>query len=155
MRNLVFMGLLDAVTGGGGLGNLLQQIQGGRHDQIDPQAAWDGFHQANGQMSPEQMRSSAEQAYTQMSPEQRAQLAQLLQERARGQDFNSPALQSPNLQDPSQLATATSELHRQDPGLLGQLLGGGGGAAGLLQNPIAKIAMGLLAAKAITSLQRR
>jgi hypothetical protein len=39
--------------------------------------------------------------------------------------------------------------------LLGQLLGGGGGASGLLGNPIAKIAMGMLAAKAIGSLGRR
>jgi hypothetical protein len=151
-----WMGLLDAITGGqGGLGGLLQQLQGGRHEDIDHQAAWDGYHQASGQLSPDQMQTSAEQAFAQMSPEQRAQLAQILQDRARQQDLNTPGLQSPNLHEPGQLAAVAGDLHRQDPGLFGQLLGGGGGASGLLGNPVAKIAMGLLAAKAITSLQRR
>ena len=151
------MGFLDTVTGGQGgglLGGLLKQLQTGNPENIDHQAAWDGYHQATSQLSPEQVQSSAQQAFSEMSPEQRAQLSEQLQKGARQQDFNLPNAEAANPQDPAQLAALAGHLHRQDPGLFGQLLGGGGGAAGLLNNPVAKIAMGLLAAKAITSLRK-
>jgi len=63
------------------------------------------------------------------------------------------------------LAQLLSGLHQQQPGLLGQLLGGsgaggllggggGGGAGGVLGNPLAKAALGGIAAMAAKRMLR-
>jgi hypothetical protein len=53
-------------------------------------------------------------------------------------------------QDPRMLAQVTSRMERQQPGIRGQLLGGGGGGAdGMLDNPLAKAALAGVAAMAI------
>ena len=59
------------------------------------------------------------------------------------------------LQDAGYLAQATGRLHQQQPGILGQLLGGalggggGGGNQGMLESPIAKAALAGIAAMAV------
>ena len=52
------------------------------------------------------------------------------------------------LQDPPSLAQATGRLYQQEPGLLGQLLGGGGGGTDVLSHPLAKAALAGIAAMA-------
>ena len=58
-------------------------------------------------------------------------------------------------QDPGYLAQVTGQMHQQQPGILGQLLGsalgggGGGGSQSMLESPIAKAALAGVAAMAV------
>ena len=57
------------------------------------------------------------------------------------------------LEDPDYLAGATTQLRGRDPGLLDSLVGGvlgGGSAGGLLSSPIARAAIGGIAAMAVS-----
>ncbi len=68
-----------------------------------------------------------------MSPQERMQFAQYLRQRAQQQNVDVPDLNrdgiDDRLQDPAYLAQVTSRLHQQQPGMLGQLLGGATGGA--------------------------
>jgi hypothetical protein len=56
-------------------------------------------------------------------------------------------------QDSGYLAQQATQLHEQQPGLLGQLLGGGGGggSGGVLANPAVKAALSGIAAMAVSN----
>ncbi len=63
-------------------------------------------------------------------------------------------------QDPGYLSQVTGRMHQQQPGMLGQLLGGGGGHQGggmgeMLDNPLAKAAIGGIAAIAVKNMMGR
>src|ERR671910_146604 len=97
---------------------------GARYEQVAPQ------------LSPDVYRQSAQDVFAQLTPEQRMQLGQQLIQSARqgGQDFpdvNGDGIDD-RLQDPHFLAHKATQVHQQQPGLLGGLLGGGaaGGALG-------------------------
>ena len=100
-------------------------------------------------------QESAQEAFSRLSPQQRLQLGQHLQQQTRQQGYNVPDLNQDGiddrLQDPAYLAQATGQLHQQQPGILGDLLGGGSGGGGqsMLQSPIAKAALAGIAAMAV------
>jgi hypothetical protein len=82
------------------------------------------------------------------------------QQQARQQGVDVPDLNrdgvDDRLQDPASLAQVTGQLHQQQPGLIGQLLGSGGvpGAGGsgvgqVLASPLAKAALAGIAAVAV------
>ncbi|MDP9369882.1 MAG: hypothetical protein M3Q03_16695 [Chloroflexota bacterium] len=100
-----------------------------------------------GQLPPQEYEESAAEAFQRLSPQERMQVAQLLQQRAGGQ-FG--AFQG---DDPRELARMTSQYRQQDPGGLAALFGGGGGGGGgmgdMLSNPLAKAALGGIAAIAM------
>ena len=73
---------------------------------------------------PETMQRAAEQAFARMDPDQRAQFAQYLQQQGGGR------MQGQFGSDPRQLAGMVSQVHRQDPGGLASLFGGGGSSGG-------------------------
>jgi hypothetical protein len=84
------------------------------------------------------------------------QLAQYLQQQAQQQNVPFPHQGGTEaFQDPGYLAQVTGQMHQQQPGILGQLLGsalgGGGGAGGqsMLDSPIAKAALAGIAAMAV------
>ncbi len=125
-----------------------------RYQQVAPNVPSDVYMQA------------AEQAFARLSPEQRMQFAQQLQQRANQQGLNYPNLNRPsndeNFQDPRYLAQTVTNMHQQQPGLLGQLFGGGSGGSSsggsqsgvapekqLLSNPVAKAALAGIAAMAL------
>ncbi len=100
---------------------------------------------------------SAEEALARMSAQERVEFARHLQQRSRQQsldfpDFNQDGIDD-RYQDPRMLAQVTSRMEQQQPGILGQLLGGGGGAGGgagsMLENPLAKAALAGVAAMAV------
>src|ERR687897_1729104 len=105
-----------------------------------PQAVTDAeaasrYEQVAPQLPPDVYQQSAQDVFAQLTPQQRMQLGQQLIQSARqgGQDFpdvNGDGIDD-RLQDPDFLAQKATQVHQQQPGLLGGLLGGGsGGAAG-------------------------
>ncbi len=105
-----------------------------------------------------------------MTPQQRLQFGQQLIQSAQQQGHSFPDVNKDGiddrLQDPDYLARTTARLDQQQPGLLGQLLGGlsGGGHAagshasgghgssggGMLSNPLAKGVLGGIAAYGVS-----
>ena len=155
-----------------GMDMLAQMLGGGQNRQqyqdfvnrYDTGAPWDGisdqearsrYQQVAPQLSPEMYQESAQEAFSRLTPQQRLQLGQHLQQQTRQQGYNVPDLNrdgiDDRLQDPAYLAQATVQLQQQQPGILGDLLGGGNGAGGqsMLQSPIAKAAMAGIAAMAV------
>jgi hypothetical protein len=119
---------------------------GGPHQQQDhrdylnrfrqgPQAVSDQeaaarYEQVAPQLPPDVYQQSAQDVFAQLTPQQRMQLGQQLIQSARqgGQDFpdvNGDGIDD-RLQDPNFLAQKATQVHQQQPGLLGGLLGGGG-----------------------------
>ena len=122
------------------------QQQQDHEDYLDrfrrgPQAVTDAeaaarYEQVAPQLPPDVYRQSAQDVFAQLTPQQRMQLGQQLIQSARqgGQDFpdvNGDGIDD-RLQDPNFLAHKATQVHQQQPGLLGGLLGGGaaGGAPG-------------------------
>ena len=99
---------------------------------------------------------SAQEAFARLSPQERREFALYLQQRARQQNLQYPEFdqfdRDDHYQDPGMLARVTSGLHQQQPDLLGQLLGGGGGLGG---NPLGKAAMAGIAAMAMKKFMGR
>ena len=104
-----------------------------------PQAITEGeaqarYQQVAPQMPPDVYQQSAQDVFTQLTPEQRMQLGQQLIQQARHQGQSFPDVNGDGiddrLQDPNFLAQKTTQVHQQQPGLLGQLLGGGGAGGG-------------------------
>ena len=151
------MDLLGQLLGGGQRREEYQDFvnrydTGAPWDGISDQEAYSRYQQVAPQLPPQMYQESAQEAFSRLTPQQRLQLGQHLQQQTRQQGYNVPDLNrdgiDDRLQDPAYLAQATGQLHQQQPGLLGDLLGGGGGQ-GMLQSPIAKAALAGIAAVAV------
>jgi len=161
------MDLLQQILGGGQQRQQYQDFstryeQGAPWDGIDDREAYDRYQQVAPQLPPQLYQESAQEAFARLTPQQRLQLGQYLQHQAQQQGLSS--FQDRNqdgiddrYQDPGYLAQATSHLEQQQPGILGQLLGGAlgggssrsGGGQGMLESPVAKAAMAGIAAMAV------
>ena len=132
-----------------------------RYDQgppwagISDQEAVNRYQQVATRLPPDMYQQSAEEAFARMSPQERQEFARHLQQRSQQQgapfpDFNRDGIDD-RYQDPRMLAQVTSRMEQQQPGILGQLLGGGGGggAGSMLDNPLAKAALAGVAAMAV------
>jgi hypothetical protein len=129
------MGLLDQLAGGGGGGPASQFTdfisryeQGAPHEGLDDQETLDRYNDVAGEVDPETYESAAQESFSKMDPDSRSQFASLLQERAAASGYDPGYDGQSN--DPRSLARMTSQVHSQDPGLLGSLLGGGGAMPG-------------------------
>ena len=149
----------------------------GRYEQGAPwtnfsgDEAYERYQQVAQHAPPEVYQQSAEQAFSRMDPSQRAEIAQMLQQqRGQGGGYND---------DPRELARYATQYQQQNPGGLGGLFGGGGGAGGglggmlgsvvgggqqrsggsgmgeMLNNPMAKAALGGIAAMAIKQMMNK
>ena len=151
--------------------------QGAPYDGISDDEAYGHYQQISGQIPPDVYQQSAQEAFSRMGPQERIQFGQHLQQQARQQGIHDSAWDEDDnqYQDPGYLAQVTSRLDQQQPGMLGQLLGGGGGGGlmgggggllggtntgmggvlggggggGMLANPLAKAALGGIAAMAM------
>ena len=132
----------------------------GRYEQGPPYAgisdeeAYHNYRQVAGRLPPQDYEESAAEAFQRLSPQERMQFAQLLQQRA-GDRFGGV-----RGDDPRQLAQAVAQYRQQDEGGLASLLGGGGGGGGggmgdLLSHPLAKAALGGVAAIAMKKMLDR
>jgi hypothetical protein len=111
----------------------------------------------SGQVPHDVYKEAAEEAFRKLSAEERIEFVRQVQARGRDQNVDLADLdmdsQPDAYQDPGRLAAATAEVQQKKPDLLGQLLGGGGG--GLIDNPIAKAALGGIAAMAAKKVLNR
>lgn len=158
--------------------------QGSPYEGYDDHEAVQRYQQVTQGMSPQMYQESAEEAFSRMSPQERMQFGQHLQQQAQQQgmgghfqDINRDGVDD-RLQDPRYLAQVTGQMEQQQPGILGQLLGSGGGAGGalgalgasggmgglmgggggagnMLSNPLAKAALGGIAAIAARKMMDR
>ena len=154
------MDMLGQLLGGGQRREEYQDFvnrydTGAPWDGISDQEAYSRYQQVAPQLPPQMYQESAQEAFSRLTPQQRLQLGQHLQQQTRQQGYNVPDLNrdgiDDRLQDPAYLARATGQLHQQQPGILGDLLGGGGGGGGqgMLQSPVAKAALAGIAAVAV------
>ena len=141
--------------------DLLQNLLGGQQrpdlddfvGRYDRGAPWDGisddeavsrYRQVAPHLPPQMYEESARDAFSRLTPQQRVEFGRYLRERARGRgaqfsDFDDD--RDDRFEDAGALAGMTSRMHREQPGMLDQLLGGGG-------NPLAKGALAGIAAMA-------
>ena len=165
------MDMLAQLLGGGQQRQQYQDFvdrydQGAPWDGIDDREAYDRYSEVAPRIPPQVYQESAQEAFSRLSPQQRMQLGRYLQQQARQQGLPSQDLNRDGIddrfQDPGFLAQATGRLEQQQPGILGQLLGGGGGAGpggmgtggglgggGMLESPIAKAALAGITAMAV------
>ena len=155
------MNMLEQLLGGGQQQQEYQEFtqrydQGAPWQGISDQEAYNRFQQVAPQLPPEMYQQSAQQAFARLDPQQRVQLAQYLQQQAQQQNVQFPHQGGMEaFQDPGYLAQVTGQMHQQQPGILGQLLGGALGAGGgagsqsMLDSPIAKAALAGIAAMAV------
>jgi hypothetical protein len=137
--------------------DFISRYEQGPIDQgYDDHEAYEHFQQVSGQLDPDTFQRAAEQTFSRMDPQQRSQFAQTLQQQYGGQFGGNIS------HDPRDMAGMVARVHRQDPGgiaslfgggidrdggggLLGGLLGGGGMPGGTL----GKVALGGIAAYAM------
>jgi hypothetical protein len=137
--------------------------QGSPWDSISDDEAVDRYSQVATRVPPDVFQQSAQESFSRLSPQQRMELGQYLQQQApqHGVQFGG-GVPEDQLQDAGLLAQMTGQIHRQQPNLLAQILGGGPGSPGagmgnrsgglggsMLASPIAKAALGGIAAMAV------
>jgi hypothetical protein len=123
-------------------------------------APWEGFTQDEalhnytqvaGRLSPQQYEEAASDAFGRMSREERRELRRAMRQRGgAGMGFDDD-----DRDDPREMARAAAMYRQQQPGGLAGLFGMGGGQqqsgglGGMMDNPLAKVAMGGIAAMAM------
>ncbi len=151
--------------------------EGAPYDRISDEEAMNHYAEVAPNLSDDEHRDSAREAFSRMDPEERTQFGQQLREQAYEQghgDFidRDHDGQDDRFQDPDYLAQMTGRMHREQPdmlgsliggmmggggtGLMGGMMGGGGmsgshgasGGSGMMGNPVAKAAMSGIAAMA-------
>lgn len=155
------MNFLNDLMGGGQQQQDYQDFVN-RYEQGHPSEGYDDgevadrYQQVTSQLSPDEYQDAAQQSFDRMSPDERTQFGQQLQQHAQNQGYSNPDLDQAGdeqLQDSGFLAQMTGQMHQEQPGMLGQLLGGGGtgglggmlggdqSGSGLMGNPMAKSAL--------------
>ncbi len=118
---------------------LVTAREGAPYDRISDEEAMSRYAEVAPNLSDDEYHESAREAFSRMDPEERAQFGQQLREQADQQGYGDfidrdHDGQDDRFQDPDYLGQVTSRMHREQPDMLGSLLGGmmGGGGAGLL-----------------------
>jgi hypothetical protein len=130
--------------------------QGSPYDGIDDDEAVQRYEEITPNLSDSDYEESAAAAFSKLSPEERREFGNYMRQRAQQRgitDFDGDGIDD-RLEDPGELAKRTSQLRKQDPNILEQLMGKGG-TGGPLDNPIAKVAFAGIAAFAASKLMGR
>ena len=153
--------LMEVLTGGGGRRKEYEDFV----ERYDRGAPWEGieddeaksrYDEVSSHLSDDDYELSAREAFERLDPKQRKEMARLLREQGRKRDVDLAEFDQDDddrLSDPEQLARMTRHVRKQQPGGLGALLGGGG-AGGMLGNPLAKAALAGIAAMAAKRVMR-
>ena len=138
---------------------------GSPFEGYDPDVALHNYQSVSQRLSPQEYEEAAAEAFSRMGPQERMQFAQMMQQRGGGQFGNFQG------DDPRELARMTSRFKQQNPGGIAALFGMGGGGGGdllssrrggggggglddLMGNPLAKAALGGIAAMAMKKMMR-
>jgi hypothetical protein len=122
---------------------LIGAVERGDYQSIDGTRALAHFERLTREMHPVQFLEVAREALGYLSRPQRLALGELLQARARYTELIAPTLTKAGLQDPNDFALALQALHREDPELVGRLLG-----SEFRDLPVMKLTLAALAAVA-------
>jgi hypothetical protein len=127
------VGLLDELTGGGQPQQEYQDFvsrydQGAPYDNISDDEAQQRHAELAQQLPSDDYRQAAEGAFGDLSDADRTQVGQQLAEHAQTQGVERSQLDGASQGDPTSMAQLAGMLHGQAPGLLGEVLGGGGNA---------------------------
>ena len=149
------MDLFRDLTSGGKQEEYKDYIQryetGHPAEGVSDEEVLDRYEQVGAKVPADVHEEAAKEAFGRLSPQERQELVRQIQEGARSKNLDMRDLdldgQPDSYEDPERLAQAATRIQQKDPGLLGQLLGGGG-AGGLMNNPIAKGALAGIAAMA-------
>ncbi|MGH2447964.1 MAG: hypothetical protein ACRDFS_05110 [Chloroflexota bacterium] len=142
------------------LQNFVQQYESGHAAQnCSDQEVAKHYSNVAAQLPQDRWENAAKKSYQNMTPQQRAQFGQWLQNQTGGGKHGGAQYQqtlngasSQKLQDPGFLTQLTGQLHQQQPGILGQLLGQSAGSGG---NPVARAALSGITAIAAKELFNR
>ena len=146
------MSIFESLKSGGGRRDEVEDFVS-RYDQGEP---WEGISddeavsrhdELASELSEDEYEEVARESFERLSPQQRKQLGRELRQQARQRRVRAPEVDDDDdekLADAGMLAKLTSRVHGQAPGLVGQLLGGGG----MKGNPLVKGALGGIAATA-------
>lgn len=127
------MGLLDELTGSGQVQQDYQDFvnrydQGASYDGISQDEALQRHDELAQQLSPDDYQQAAQGSFANMADDERSQLGQQLMSQAQDQGIDTSHLGSAAQGDPSAMGGLAGMLHQEAPGMLGQVLGGGGQA---------------------------
>lgn len=103
--------------------------------------------QVAGHLSNDEYQHAAMAAFERMSPEQRKQFRHTIDRRMAQHPGHKQHGQGGGGHGAGELASLVGGLHAQDPGMIGNLLGGGGGGGPM--GSIGKMALGGIAAMAV------
>ncbi|CAA9586862.1 MAG: hypothetical protein AVDCRST_MAG19-4971 [uncultured Thermomicrobiales bacterium] len=145
--------------------DFVNRYETGRPEEgYSDEEAYQNFRQVAGRLSPQEFEESASETFGRLSPQERRQLKRQMRERGGGRiDLRD----DDDDDDPRQLARAAARYRDQDEGGLASLFGFGGGGGGdllsssrgggggMLDNPLAKVAMGGIAAMAMKKMINR
>ncbi len=163
------MSFLQNLMGGGQQRQEFEDFAN-RYDQGHPSEGYDDdevinrYQQVAPHLSPQDYQMAAQQSFSRMSPQERMQFGQYMQQQAKQRGYHDQAWDEDDnmYQDPGYLSQVTGRMEQQQPGVLGQLLGGGGGGGGamggmgnMLGNPLAKAALAGVAAVAAKNMMNR
>ena len=130
------MGLLDQLLSGGQDRDRFDDFTR-RYDKGAPDEGYDDdevqghYRQLDNEIDDDTYQASARDAFARMQPEERSQFGSMLRGAARDRGHNDLDEQYDQYgDDPDSLAKYAGRARRQDPDLLGSLLGGGSGAGG-------------------------
>jgi hypothetical protein len=149
------MGLLESVLNDPATQQRVQDFigrydHGAPADGIGDQEALEHHQQLAAAASPQEYQQAAQDAFARLGTEDRAQLGQQFQGAAASRGLNLQNLLGGSLgslSEPGALAQVAGALQRQQPGLLGELLGGGSpGGGSTLASPAVRAALGGIAA---------
>jgi hypothetical protein len=158
------MGILDELLGGGDRQRdyadfVKRYEQGHASEGYSDQEVVQRYSDVAHAVPPDQYAQAAQEALARLSPEERAAFVKMLQERAQARGTDLPPQVAP---DPRGLGDILTNLHKT-PGLLRDLLGGGGsGAPGgssssgssVLASPLARAALAGIAAMVVKRVMR-
>jgi hypothetical protein len=141
---------------------------GAPHEGYSTEEAAHNYRHVAGRLSPQEYEDAATQTFGKMQPDQRKQFKRMMKERGGNRVPDVAG------DDPRDLAQMAGRFHQQDSsggGLAslfgfggdnkggGNLLqasqGGGGGGGSIMDNPLAKVAMGGIAAMAMKKMMNR
>lgn len=118
-----------------------QYEQGNLGGGVSNQEVQTRYRQVAGKVPPDVYQQAAMRAFEQLPPQRRQELVQQVQQHAQQRNVNASGLEGSS-NNPAQFAQALTQMHQQNPGIVGDILSGvmGNSNSGLGKGLMAGIA---------------